>query len=67
MFTYYNNLNHDQKKRTDNKIAVWSNSPISVVRKVLSKMNPPITIADDEIALHKNTLNRIEKNIKCKS
>ncbi len=64
MFTYYNNLNLDQKKRTDSKIALWSNSPISMVRKVLSKMNPPITITDGEIALHVNTLNRIEKNIR---
>ncbi|WP_024768387.1 hypothetical protein [Aquimarina macrocephali] len=64
MHTYYNNLNLDQKKRTDSKIALWSNSSIGEVKKVLSKMNPPITITDGEIALHANTLKRIEKNIR---
>ncbi|WP_271784921.1 hypothetical protein [Aquimarina algiphila] len=61
---YYNNLNHDQKKRTDHKIALWSNTSIDIVKEVLSKMNPPINIVNGEIALHANTLNRIENNIR---
>lgn len=61
---YYKQLSQEQQTVADQKIALRLQVHQNVVHKIMVQMNPLLDIEMNKVTLYKNTLMRIEKEVR---
>ncbi|WP_103866596.1 hypothetical protein [Aquimarina sp. I32.4] len=59
----YKNLNAEEKQIAITRLSEHIHVPQDVLREVLLKMNPALSIIDGKAVIHRNTLMRLRKRI----
>ncbi|WP_103069168.1 hypothetical protein [Aquimarina sediminis] len=60
----YSDLNEKEKEIAINRLSAHIQVSKDIIKKIILKMNPVLSIIDNKTVIHKNTLSRIEKSIK---
>ena len=61
---YYKQLSQEQQIVADQKIALRLQVHHNIVHKIMVQMNPLLDIEMNKVTLYKNTLMRIEKEVR---